>query len=305
MNREKIPEAYLNFIRQVGEDFSLIQGLGGNCSVKFGSQMFVKSSGKRMRDVGSPDFFHEVRLIGDGGFEDDVSTAPTRPSIEVFLHAAIKEKYVLHVHSTAAIAVSMKLASNPNESKRFSSNGILLLPYMRPGRELMLGILGAETQRTLGLLLGNHGLLVADNSVLGLYRRLKRIEKTLWEWIEHEGTKKSSIFSDYLDEQSKSEIVWHMRHNWRVTPDHVVFLGSFAPKELLTLTDFCSVTKYLAAMGSALKFTQVQLDQLRWYLQLARSLGPKQLLGTLTAQEAEFLKTWQPELLRKAMSGEN
>jgi rhamnose utilization protein RhaD (predicted bifunctional aldolase and dehydrogenase) len=166
----------------------------------------------------------------------------------------------------------------------------------------MLGILGVETKRALGLLLGNHGLLVADNSVLGLYRRLNSLEKTLWEWIEHVGAKRASVFSDYLDEECKSEIVWHMRHNWRVTPDHVVFLGSSPSSELFSLTNFGSLEAYVLEMTSKLHLSQVQQDQLRWYLQLSRVWREREKLHTLPKGEAEFLQNWAPEKLRQEIS---
>lgn len=294
--------AYVELLERIGRDKSLVQGLGGNCSVKSGQRMLVKASGKSMSEARKEDFFHEVRLTKLGGFEDDVSIARTRPSIEVFLHAAIPSKYVLHVHSVAAIASSLRLPHSAALRSQVASEGIVALPYLRPGRELLQGISENSSGRTSVFLLANHGLVISAETLEELDSRLDAVEKYLWG-IASEG--RLSSFSDLKDELETEEsdrVRWHMLNNWRVTPDHVVFLGSKPAEQFLTINEFSSVAKFLevAREGHALSTTQE--EQLESFIHLARILSPHQVYSTLSMNEAKYLQTWPLEVARRKVA---
>jgi hypothetical protein len=255
-----------------------------------------------MRDVELPNFFHEVRLLGDGEFSDDVAKAPTRPSIEVFIHASISSKYVMHLHSTAAIAASMLMRSYPEIRYQLTASGVTVLPYLKPGRELASALPGRIHNLPLGIVLTNHGLVVSDDSVAGIESRLFELEKLLWSSIAGFATSKSEGLDDKITPDSASEIIWHMSHNWRVTPDHVVFLGTAPSSELFSLTKFESIEKYILEMTYKLNLSEVQQEQLRWYLRLSRIWQERKEFHTISHDEAELLQNWEPEKIRQEIS---
>lgn len=296
--------AYVELLERVGRDRSLVQGLGGNCSVKSGQRMLVKASGKSMSEARKADFFHEVRLTKLGGFEDDVSIAKTRPSIEVFLHAAIPSKYVLHVHSVAAIASSLRIPQSATLRSRVASEGIVALPYLRPGRELFQGISENSSGQTSVFLLANHGLVISAETLEELDYRLDAVEEHLWG-IASEG--RLSSFSELMDELESEEsdrVRWHMLNNWRVTPDHVVFLGSEAAEQFLTINEFSSVVKFLEVAREVNALSTSQVEQLESFIHLARLLDPEQVYSTLSIAEANYLQSWPLEVARRKVAVE-
>lgn len=297
-----VPDAFIRFIRRLSGDFSLVQGQGGNCSVKFGRLMYVKASGKRMKDVDRFEFFHKVRLVGEGRFADDISPQQTRPSIEVFLHAFLSSKYVLHLHSTAAVATSMKMSTDPQISIKLRSAGLAVVPYVRPGEQILRALPENVNQLNLGVLLSNHGLVLADNSVQGLRKKLTAIENLLQGIVCPAGRSTPADVLDSLDPELAAKVVWHMQNNWRVTPDHVVFLGSCPRPEFLSISEFDSVTTYLNFISRSLALSTVQIEQLHWFVDLVSLLGANEKLRTLSMAEAKFLESWEPELMRRKMS---
>ena len=56
---------FRSFVSKLGKDFSLSQGLGGNCSYKTESTLHVKASGKRMADADEANFFYALSLSSD------------------------------------------------------------------------------------------------------------------------------------------------------------------------------------------------------------------------------------------------
>ena len=304
MRRDDIPASFIKFVQRVGQDFSLVQGLGGNCSVKSLDTMFVKSSGRRMREADRGAFFHEVRLTSDGNFADDVSSAGTTPSIEVFLHASIPEKYVLHLHSTSAIAALMQIDDSDSNYEILESHGIASLPYLRPGKDLLRGLNQQSSDARSGLLLANHGLVISDNTVRGLKEKLIKIEEVLQGKMVTLGHASATRLGKEFSVDEAKTIRWHMAHNWRVTPDHIVFLGVTPRPEFLAVENFDCRSAFLTALRSSGTLSSIELEHLEWYVMLARMLGPRRELPTIDYKEAKSLIQWEPELRRKAMLSE-
>ena len=174
--------------RAVGRDVLLVQGGGGNASVKSadGTRMWIKASGFRLADVGTHHGYvatdvpallaavrdprltamsraeaHEmsVRMIDaatrDGG--------RLRPSLETGFHAVLPGA-VLHTHSVFINAFScFELAE---EAVAARLGGAPFVAYQPPGHALAAAV--DEVWRTLGdarrattraIVLGNHGLI--------------------------------------------------------------------------------------------------------------------------------------------------
>src|SRR3990167_4502224 len=126
--------------RCLGEDIYLVQGPGGNTSLKDGNRLWVKSSGVLLKDVSPEIGFSEVvldrcvKLLPS--VQNRIPTAedesryvasiqesavdPTKPraSMELGFHAGIPSKWILHVHSLAGIILGV-ISNTPIASRLF------------------------------------------------------------------------------------------------------------------------------------------------------------------------------------------
>ena len=53
-------ESFLSASAELGSNFNLIQGAGGNTSYKDGNSLFIKASGYKLKDSLNKDIFVEV-----------------------------------------------------------------------------------------------------------------------------------------------------------------------------------------------------------------------------------------------------
>src|SRR5262245_52636510 len=92
---------------RVGKNILLVQGAGGNSSVKDGDVLWVKASGTWLADAENEDIFVPVALSAARAAlargDERVPLAPNanttlRGSIETALHALMPHPVVLHVH---------------------------------------------------------------------------------------------------------------------------------------------------------------------------------------------------------------
>jgi rhamnose utilization protein RhaD (predicted bifunctional aldolase and dehydrogenase) len=166
-----------------GSDVLLVQGAGGNTSVKDGNRMWIKASGFNLADVVEGSGYLELRLdaISTDEYFERIGRLPhveahetaiatvqeaaanpgaLRPSVETLFHVALG-RYVLHTHSVYANAFTCMRGGR----------GLLDAPvewieYITPGYWL-----GAEVRRRAGqrtvtrILLENHGPVTAGDTV--------------------------------------------------------------------------------------------------------------------------------------------
>lgn len=302
MRDVNIPRRFEQLILQYGKDFSLVQGLGGNCSVKTVSHMKVKASGKRMSGIRESDFFYEVALTKTG-FTDDVRGQSGKPSIEVYLHALLPFRYVLHLHSTKAIAYSMQNRFTTETATGSFGSQIHLLPYARPGHELMDNLRGMDFETNgFSSILQNHGIVVAANSVSKLGQRLREVQDLATpKFRVIKGHLAPNMQNRELPLELREHALWHAEWNWRATPDHVVFLGITPDPGLLSALGSCASVKQLTEELSRQGKSSTQQEQGLWFLALANLL-PRKRLQVLSEREAEYLQGWEPEKLRISKS---
>ncbi|MDB5522389.1 MAG: N-acylmannosamine 1-dehydrogenase [Rhizobium sp.] len=173
-------EALLDLSARVGADPLLVQGAGGNTSIKEAGTLWIKASGlwlahARQRDVMVPvDLDPLLEALGrdDPACEKaqqfviaDKNPAGLRPSIETTVHALMPQKIVVHVHCVETIAVAVQANAEAVAAGRLEGIAHAYVPYARPGLPL-----AREISKRLGdgvavLILGNHGLVVAGETV--------------------------------------------------------------------------------------------------------------------------------------------
>ncbi|MBI1273768.1 MAG: class II aldolase [Alphaproteobacteria bacterium] len=172
------PSDFSGFVQssaRIGADPLLVQGGGGNMSVKHGAAMWIKASGTWLADAARGDIFVPVdytALRADiaGGREPVAETVGAanglRPSIETSMHAALPQRVVVHVHAVGAIALAVRQDGGTQCAGRLADIRHAFIPYAHPGWPLTraIRVIAGETPPNV-IVLGNHGLIVAGESV--------------------------------------------------------------------------------------------------------------------------------------------
>jgi len=194
----------------VGKDRSLVQGGGGNTSVKTadGKYMYIKASGTALKDMNGRKGWRRVRLdsvlsiIEDKSIVklethareievvnrlllacDDQVTAVARPSVEAHLHGYL-DKCVIHLHPSSVGAYANAKNGKAELERLFKTETLppLWVPYTDPGFMLAKRIakLVDDYQNRLGkkpalLFLEKHGLLISAKSPDGALRLVRKV----------------------------------------------------------------------------------------------------------------------------------
>ena len=146
----------------IGGDPLLVQGAGGNVSIKTGGIMWIKASGTWLADALTSDIMLPLALAGE-------AVAPhawcaLRPSIETSMHAALRHAVVLHVHHVDTIALAVRPDAAALLAERLAGLRWAFVPYCRPGPSLATAVAALDGSADV-LVLGNHGLVAAADTV--------------------------------------------------------------------------------------------------------------------------------------------
>ena len=185
------PEDFLGLSRRIGCDPMLVQGPGGNTSVKSGGAMWIKASGTRLADSGVHRVFLPVdidRVIaefnggGDGSCTQAVigSSHGLRPSIETTFHAVLPRRFVFHYHSVLALCHLVSPEGIETLPRKLAGLDWTLADYRKPGIPLTREIeasLGAGNPEV--VLLKNHGVIVAADRISRVASLIEEVEDRL------------------------------------------------------------------------------------------------------------------------------
>jgi rhamnose utilization protein RhaD (predicted bifunctional aldolase and dehydrogenase) len=197
---------------ETGIDPSLVQGGGGNTSVKTEDDkyMYIKASGTALKDMNAKQGWRRLRLdlarsvVLDKNLakmpprrrepevvnrlllacDDDIKTE-ARPSVEAHLHAWL-DKCVIHLHPSAAGAYHNAKNGRAMLEKLFEDEKLppLWVPYTDPGFMLARKIarLVEDYQDRYGespaiLFLHKHGLFITAKTADGALRLVRRVIK--------------------------------------------------------------------------------------------------------------------------------
>ncbi len=195
-----------------GKDTTLVQGGGGNTSVKTGDgkYMYIKASGTALKDMGKTRGWRRIRLepvlsiIGDKSLArlepgkrepevvdrlllacDDKVKGGARPSVEAHLHA-ILDKCVIHLHPLVIAAYVNAKNGKAVIEKLFKKEKFppLWVPYTDPGFMLAKKIarLVGNYQKQFGqkpavMILEKHGLFVTAETAEAALRLVRKVIK--------------------------------------------------------------------------------------------------------------------------------
>ena len=175
---------------RVGADPLLVQAAGGNTSIKDGATMWIKASGTWLKDSAARDIFvpldHPAILKGlsesDPACEACTSFIRTglnstglRPSIETTVHALMPQRVVVHVHCVNTIAWAIRADAEQRLGEKLAAFNWVFVPYARPGLPLASAISARLHAGVDVLVLGNHGLVVAAETVQAAGALLNRV----------------------------------------------------------------------------------------------------------------------------------
>ncbi|MHC4555939.1 MAG: class II aldolase/adducin family protein [Planctomycetota bacterium] len=197
---------------ETGGDPTLVQGGGGNTSVKTtdGKYMYIKASGTALKDMNQKQGWRRMRLepvlaiLKDKSLpkmdastreprvvnmllnacDDNIKTI-ARPSVEAHLHACLN-KCVIHLHPSAAGAYHNAKNGRAKLQKLFKDESppLLWVPYTDPGYMLAKRIarLVDNYQDKFGktpsiLFLEKHGLFITSKTASGALHLVRSIMK--------------------------------------------------------------------------------------------------------------------------------
>jgi len=324
---------------RVGADPLLVQGAGGNTSIKSDGVMWIKASGTRLADALRQDIFVPCDLAAmrvalaqsiDGADRTEAFArrkGGLRPSIETSLHAVFPQAVVVHVHCVNTIARAIRAGAEAALNAPLAGFDWAFVPYTKPGARLARAVAQARRDATDVLVLGNHGLIVAAETAAAAEDLLGRVVAALTvpprgavPDLAALGARGGDGFAPLPADHPLHAVAVHddLRHAAEagsLYPDHVLFCGvgavSLAPGE----TPAQAVGRQVAAGLPAPPFlllpgagALIDTRASAGAVALSRCLGdvlsrvpPGGTLTYLTlAQNAELLD-WDAEKHRKAL----
>jgi rhamnose utilization protein RhaD (predicted bifunctional aldolase and dehydrogenase) len=165
-----------------------VQAGTGNTSVKIGGVLWIKASGKWLAHAGHDEIFVPVDLAETrrcvqqnadpaGGWSMQFGKH-LRTSVETAMHAVLRHRVVLHVHSVNTIAWAVRGDAVELLAERFAGLRWKWIPYTASGLPLARAIEEATacSPETDILVLANHGLVVCGDDCDSAECLLREVE---------------------------------------------------------------------------------------------------------------------------------
>jgi rhamnose utilization protein RhaD (predicted bifunctional aldolase and dehydrogenase) len=168
----------------------------------------------------------------------DLNSTGLRPSIETTVHALMPQRVVVHVHCVNTIAWAIRADGELRLAEKLKGFDWAWIPYARPGLPLAGAIAGRMRKGVNVLVLGNHGLAVAadsvedaeallDKVVAAVTRPVRAAAKVDRAALERQsaGTPYSPAVMDETHALATDPLALKRGQHEVFYPDHVVFLG--------------------------------------------------------------------------------
>ena len=244
---------FLNLSARLGMDPLLVQGAGGNTSIKLDDVLWVKASGFWLKNAQTQDMFVPLKLAEIRNKLRHGETALTeqeilseqnphhlRPSIETTLHALMDHKVVVHLHSINALTYAVRKNGRHDLEQLLADTNWSWVPYAKPGLSLTKAVQAVISEDHPDvILLSNHGILLGANSVEELEQLLDRIESRLFvapRTIANADMNALQVLADNshyrLPDNNEvhalalDKVAMAIAESHALYPDHVVFLGA-------------------------------------------------------------------------------
>ncbi len=185
--------------RLLGEDKTLVLHGGGNTSVKIEETtitgereeiLYVKGSGWDLETIEAPGFspvrlahliklaqleqLSDIEMVNELRSHMTQANAPT-PSVEAILHATIPHKFVDHTHADAVVSIT-NTVDGEARIREIYGDEVIVIPYVMPGFDLArlcaTRFREEATDKTIGMILMNHGVFSFGESARDSYERM-------------------------------------------------------------------------------------------------------------------------------------
>ncbi|MDX8478401.1 class II aldolase/adducin family protein [Mesorhizobium sp. VK24D] len=238
---------------RIGGNPHLTQAAGGNTSLKAGDTLWIKASGTWLKDALSEDIMVPVAMVPlieaverrDPAADkpqafaiDALNPRGLRPSIETTVHALMPRRVVLHVHCVDTISLAVQADCESEVARRLEGIAWAYVPYRRPGLPLAQGIAERLRPGIDVLILGNHGLVVAAETVAEAEHLLHRVRSLLARPARAAAEPDAAALTALAGDSGyrlPAEVEAHavaldaasrrMAEAGSLYPDHVIFLG--------------------------------------------------------------------------------
>ena len=328
----KLPPEFISLSQDIGAQPLLVQGPGGNTSVKIDGQMWIKASGTELAEALDKNIFvavdpakamQELDGAGDGSCRSALidPNCSLRPSIETTFHAMFDQKFVFHFHSVATICHAIAVEGRNALAEKLSGLQWVAAPYRKPGIPLTKAIRESVGTRNIEVVvLNNHGIIIAGNTIDEVKELIDDVEQRLDLPVLAESKTDTSTteYSGWKCIPEVSALATDPKLFDRATsgtyyPDHVVFLGPAMPalssSELTQLKPDEFPVPAVLVEGEAVYLKadakpaqRAMLDCI--YNVLARLPADWTLLPIGEEAEAELLN-WDAEKYRQALAKRN
>ena len=197
----RIPKEFITICTRIGNEYTWVQGTGGNISVKVSdTEMLIKASGMSISDIRDDKGLVKVRyreilrsIAGnskDAEYDKILNNASDnglRPSMETVVHSVLG-KYVVHTHP---VSVNMIACLEEGEYilRKILGVDFIWVKYCAPGAELSREIFrimkNYDVSRDLVIIMQNHGMIISTEDItrnFGLNREvISKADKYLEE----------------------------------------------------------------------------------------------------------------------------
>lgn len=335
--------ALLELSAALGADPLSTQAAGGNTSIKRDDIMWIKASGTWLADALIRDIMTPVRIEplrqalanGDPRAQSAVdfvdasqSSRGLRPSIETSVHAVIPSTIVVHIHCVNTIALAVRSDAENAARARLEplpDVEFTFVPYVKPGLSLAHAISERSTPRTNVLVLANHGLVVAGETVAEVAERTRRVSAAFSSPVRRApdaDLERLAAIVEGGDYRLPADCGAHavalnsaslaIARRGSLYPDHVVFLGPGIVEsavvadrlEVPSNRDRPAPMLVLPGLGVALHRSAAKgADALaRCLADVSARIPENGSIRTLTTDEEGELANWEAEAYRQSLN---
>lgn len=321
----------------IGSNKKFIQASGGNTSFKSGNKIWVKASGKQLKDANKEDIFvclenkeNKYSLI-----DKDVNNVQLKQiglntlkaSIETLLHAIMPYSFVVHSHPLDVIRESVIKDNYENICKLMFGYKWTFVDYKKPGEELAKEVFYKIKNRDIDVVvLSNHGLIVSGDNANEVLKKHDAITKRFFRESRKEKKIDSKKIIDIKSLLNKKTCI-----NWRLPrfeiihslatddwsfklarlnplyPDHMVFCDQSACcinyEDLNNISEKeLVIKKYLIIKNVGVflndKSSLATEEMLEGQAYINLSMPKETIVKTLSNMECFELKSWDAEKYR-------
>jgi len=317
------PTALLELVdlsTRLGADLRLVQGAGGNLSVKVDGTLWIKASGTRLGEATRRPIFvpmdeaatREAVLVTEELaplVRPQARDYGLRPSIETALHVLLPHAVVVHVHGVGTIAAGLGDSVQQSVAGLPDDVDSAVVPYAKPGVQLARAVLAAlpaepTGDRPLVLVLRNHGLVVGAADCRTAERVLIQVEEhfrsTDAPASELDPTEPCLCPAGTLDETAAAALC-----AGALTPDSAVFLGPrpFGRTPTGPGPEGSEHSGFVADDGSVWLRTDLGADEREVAASLVDVVRqvPDRQVSTLSPEQVDELVNWEAEKWRRQL----